>query len=1519
MKLLRNTPYLILMLLISHTGLIAQTPSPILIDETHTGATFRTCTNEAGTISLGQIDAMSNDIDLDTMFLCFGDRVFIDHNGDFSLTGDPDSTTEGGIGYAWYSCPPTAEGPTLQDIVADPCVLLDPPPINDLWVYVDNPNGDAWFENGFNINDTTTLQDFFNSGDPVQLFFAPITFDNLMAGSAVYEGSPAGECVNVSVDQAFSIVYLNPISISNLTHDGGNSDIEGSFTVDGGLPEFDGSEYNISIQLKGTTQTATVISGPASSGEVVEFIAEEPGTYIFTISDGKSCTYFAEFCIGECVELIVESADVDEGEEFCLEVSIVNFQGMLALTGAITWNPNVIELISATNLALPQQLILNTAFSQNGWLTLLWFDEDNGDTGGQSLPDSTAIIELCFRAVGNPGQSSPVTLTERLTTDLIALKANDVPVGVGTTNGVVNILYPEELGLVATSCGTLAGTSEGAITVTAYGGEPPYEIFFEKSDDPGINGTADIDEIGGMATFENLPPTSGPGVFYNVGVVDALGDTVTIEVIIDPDGPPMVDLSGTEPTCQNAINGSILAEIDGQGPFVIEWSNGSFTDTILNNIGIGNYTISVTDDFGCQTSASIELGFTPIVINANITNASCEGVPNGSITVNASGGEPINMNEYRYRWQGRSPQTATVSTLSDLNPGTYRLTVTDNNGCSVVDSFEVGFGTGIEISDLNIVDESCTGAMDGSISITAQLSGGAGSTFFFWTWRDDNNNILPSVGIGCCQSVLEDLGQGNYTVTVADTSGCEANFEYVVGAPEPIVIDLIEIQDEFCDTPQSGSIQIEVSGGEVNDSSDYTIIWDHGDNGTFIENLASGEYTVRVSDLTDCEEVATFNVENADAPVIDSIAVVPASCSGNGQGELTVFFTPGSGNVISIDWEDQDQNSYGGSTITGLNAGTYTVYILSADGCVAMETVELEIEGELVLDEIVFNSPSCPGDSDGRISVILEGNPGSLDYEWSNGSTNQGVLTDIPAGTYSVTVSQAGGECDPLEIEGILLEDPDPLSAEFINVVGTNCFDSCEGRAEISVSGGTGGVYTYLWENGLVGPFNPTLCGGDNSVIVSDGLCTDTFFVDIPTPEQVGIDLIEVRNPSCHGISDGEIQIEATGGTGPNYAFTWDDPDGTMGAVLSNVSGGTYSVEVIDMNNCRDTFSVVLEEPDSLVLQVNAASTRPISCSNRADGQIGLSVSGGNGNNQFNWQPDVSNSLVAENLSAGLYEIEVVDQNGCTDTTSYLMEEASSISFSFDQPGQVNCFGDTFEFTVENASGGSGGPYQYAINFGGLIPLGETIDLFAGNYVVSVFDDAGCSAIDSFAVDQPQEIIVNLPPQIEIQLGESIQLNPEIIDPVPVSTYQWLTENDILDCYDCRDPLATPVIEEEITLVIENQNGCQASASTTFILESIRNVYIPTAFSPNNDGVNDLFRVFTGIGVREVPTFRVFDRWGKKVFERINIPLSQLDDIGWDGLVNGELANPGVFIYMVEVEFTDGFVEVYTGEVMLIR
>jgi gliding motility-associated-like protein len=183
---------------------------------------------------------------------------------------------------------------------------------------------------------------------------------------------------------------------------------------------------------------------------------------------------------------------------------------------------------------------------------------------------------------------------------------------------------------------------------------------------------------------------------------------------------------------------------------------------------------------------------------------------------------------------------------------------------------------------------------------------------------------------------------------------------------------------------------------------------------------------------------------------------------------------------------------------------------------------------------------------------------------------------------------------------------------------------------------------------------------------------------------------------------------------------------------------------------------------------------------------------------------------------------------------------------------------------------------------------------------------------------QPDSLKIDLGTDITLLYGDSVVLTPK--SPFQMTKIRW-TPKASLSCDTCQFVIAKPKTTTTYRVSVWDENGCIATDDIQLIINKIRRVFIPTAFSPNVDGTNDLFRIFLGDETVKVNYFRVYDRWGTLVYEDLNFTRAESQDQkrGWDGFYKGQQLNSGVFIYHAQVEFTDGEVKNYIGDVMLMQ
>jgi len=403
--------------------------------------------NDAGTIEVGQFIGQSNDTDLYQIFLCFGDSIQINHLGDADLSGDPNATTAPGIGYVFYSCPPSISGPTLLDIASDPCTQEG---ASGLFYTTEGvPNGgDTWF-----VNDGL-LQTIFNLGQPLSLFFAPITIDDF--ASNAYEsaqiGMPPGPCVNVSLDEAFEVVYLNKITATGIINNFGN-DCIGRFTVKNGYPQYENNAtYAIDISLASDPAVKAQVMTSASNLyhlSSVSFSVCQPGVYTVSIEDGKSCGHLFQVDMSGCNAADNVGLDFGEvagvpGDTVCVPLQVTNFN-VLNSSFSISWNPSLLHFteISQINPAIASLIdpnFMNATQVNLGDLGLLFVSTLSLPL---QVPDGESLFEICF--------------------EVLDTTASDM-ISIGISNAPADIWIEDPLGQSIGICAAVGGVFKPVAT-----------------------------------------------------------------------------------------------------------------------------------------------------------------------------------------------------------------------------------------------------------------------------------------------------------------------------------------------------------------------------------------------------------------------------------------------------------------------------------------------------------------------------------------------------------------------------------------------------------------------------------------------------------------------------------------------------------------------------------------------------------------------------------------------------------------------------------------------------------------------------------------------------------------------------------------------------------------------------------------------------------------------------------------------------------------------------------------------
>lgn len=1597
--------------LLAPLGLLAQRPVSITVpksEDTRPSWQKMDC-NDAGNINefsgfmmqstsfgdnLAASDVRPYSARPDTIFLCADDQFTVSLvGGSQDLSGDPNNATIPGVGYAFYNCAPTVTGPLLTDISADPCVAdngLDPFDALAIGVPAGYQTGNYTLTvandnvGGFTI--PGLFPDAMAQPTPVVLTLAPITFDdvNPATGEAVYEGSPVGSCVNVSTDQAFTVAYLNPITLSNL--DAMPSGCVGTFEIRGGAPELRNSTgYNINIVNVVTGERGVVLT-PANQirhDEPITYQVPTPGNYLISIDDdGVGCSLADNVVVNHpmgCPLPLVFNIGQERGlpgDQVCVEVTAENFIDIAGFQFRLAFDPAVLQFDNVSNInpALPSSVAATGPPVQPAGEALLVYSDFTG--AGANIPDGDIVFTACFTIIGNLGDlSTLINIDSGAEYTRVPSENGDLIVNSGS---VVVTDNPFLLTLTREN-EPCAGINEGSITASALGGDDPYifsirriapvpqAVFDDLRTLTGNPATTTFFGLGAADYAVRVEAADGSVVIDTIEVEAGLAIAVNVEVVSPPSCNGFDDGSVRAVVFENGVE--VISPLDSGYTFV--WAGSPEAGDVRTGLVSGQYEVTVTapngrctsDDRGNLNQPS-DVRVRPDNPDDAVSSATCTNTPDGIITITADGG----TGPYDFIWGGTLGTDADVamSTRNSLIPDEYAVIVEDTRGCRDTANFVVD-AQKLLIINSEVDSVTCFDEANGVISVNGSASGAAPILPYEVTLLDEFGTVIVPTQTIVDNSVpfrFTGLGIGRYVVVLDDQDpalGCEAIDTFDIFQPLELEIDEnLTITNETCTTGNDGSVTAAVTGGTmpyefrfVNDSLDMPI--DTITPGNALTGLsADTNYVLIVTDRNGCMDTVNFRINapaGAELSVIDTSFI---SCPGDNDGRLIVTATPPAGETItSITWfiinGDGTRGApvaTGTSTQNNLPIGNYLVEVLTSNSCIAQGIGSVVSPGEVFLRDFTVNNPQCPDDINGSIFVNPGGGTanadGTYNYVWStdpNGApTTNPAFTNLAAGSYTVTITDANG-CQPPFDTTFVLVDPSRITGQW-QLTPVSCPDDAtmDGTATFTAAfeDGTVGSYDFLFTSGTAAFSTTTatetgLPRGPVTVRVTDGVCTESFTDTIRSPDEFEVELV-TDAVSCNGLSDGTATVNISGGT-PGYAFNWSVSADTDSIVDGLSAGAGFTVDITDANGCSpgvQTFNIF--QPDPLTLSVDpVTTTETVRCAGDMNGRISVFISSVNNNdlatNPYSWSGNVAgpDEFIATDLSPGTYSVTVTDVEGCQDSLTYVIGEPEAIIFSVLPIEEPLCFGETTPVLIDTAFGGTSNgieDFTFSVNNDGFrIPVGQTGTAFAGEVVVTVFDSVGCSAEQTFSVNQPPQILIDLQDEIIIELGDSLtRLNPLISPAGDVYEFLW-TPGDFLSADTVRSPLIYPFESLDYQFRVTNANGCQAFANIFVEVDANRNVYIPNVFSPNRDGRNEDFRIFACQGVRSVNSVQVYDRWGGVVFSETNFEPNCLDGIElWDGTgQNGKPVNPAVFVYVIEVEFLDNVKLVYRGDVTVLR
>lgn len=656
-----------------------------------------------------------------------------------------------------------------------------------------------------------------------------------------------------------------------------------------------------------------------------------------------------------------------------------------------------------------------------------------------------------------------------------------------------------------------------------------------------------------------------------------------------------------------------------------------------------------------------------------------------------------------------------------------------------------------------------------------------------------------------------------------------------------------------------------------------------------------------------CNAQQVVAVTVYDPPTVTIAPVVDATCSNDGSATANV-----SGGSGTYDYVWNDQNVQTTPAASNLFSGNYEVSVTDRiSGCQASAFVFIGTSGPMVY--IQNTTPdTCYGGDEGTAAAAGTGGTPPYTFEWSHGPTGA-TVAELFAGEYTVTLSDGAG-CSA--IATAYISQPDSMVVVTTVLDSNFCNNDANGRVFAVADGGNGG-YSYEWRRGASpGTFVTDtdtasgLVSGDYYVVATDRYgCSALNTAIIPaTGPSFVLDTI-VQHTLCGNV-DGQITLIVSG-SGGGYSYEWSHDASERDSMVNSLPAGTYVVTITDRFMCDTAMTVTLVNTDlSFTLDTILRNT---TCG-KADGQITLIVSGGDGSYSYEWSHDANErDSIANSMPAGTYVVRITDRLTC-DTAMSVTLVNEGMSFTLDTIlRHPSCPGSTDGGIIIIAGGGAGSNiFAWTPSSFGNDSIVNSIG--AGDYSVNISEPSGCDTTMTITLtDPPAPTVEIVPHDTTIKEGESVHLASiyySANSPVGL-TYEW-SPGETLDCDDCQNPVASPLDTAIYSLTVTDRNGCKADTFAIVNVEIVPGLWVPNAFSPNGDDINDIFYAY-GKNVNTL-TLLVFNRWGEKIFESHDLMT------GWDGTYRGKEMNPGVYTYYLDATFLDGSkARTQKGSVTLVR
>ncbi|MBI5219816.1 MAG: gliding motility-associated C-terminal domain-containing protein [Bacteroidia bacterium] len=920
---------------------------------------------------------------------------------------------------------------------------------------------------------------------------------------------------------------------------------------------------------------------------------------------------------------------------------------------------------------------------------------------------------------GTPGYLYTINLTSNNTGDFTGLAAGDHIITVEDTNHCVQSFPAITLGqpltplhVITTVDSSACGDSTGVAYAWVSGGSPNYTYLWTP---------------GNQTNYYAWGLAFG---LYTVVVTDTNGCTESAQATISDSGPGAVSFTQVQNAgCFGSCDGSATAVLTGATAVSYEWPTlppYPFVGQTATGLCAGAYPVNVLTSDGCTKSNSVNITQPDSIYltSLTITNVSCYGSNNGTISATADGGTPYYVHYYQFSIDSIT-FFANNGQFTGLAPDTMSLWIRDSLGCTrKVTPIIITQPTQIQIN-YSVIEPDC-GMSDGSIFVSPT----GGTPFSYgYTYLWDTPPLYDN-------DTLQNIPSGLYSITVTDSLLCSVDTIIALSDSFPGVLTINPVVNNNCFGECTAWANATVTGA----TEPVTITWGNGDTGMFADSLCD-DVTIHIVDALGCQ---LNDIVSIYTPTIIQSSNIQTNnlCYNDSNGSFTLTATGGTPGIL----QGYQYILTGDTNSTGLfdtlASGIYIVTIKDSLGCTQMDTVTIT-SPPAISTSITSTNTNCnliPGI--GFATVTATGGTPGYDYIWSNIPPDHAATADsLTAGVYFVTVTDING-C--IKTDTAFITDNDAGVINFDPVKNVTCYGDSTGWATANITGGIPPYHVAGWDNGDITYTADTLIAGVHWVEIHDTTgCISIDTIIITQPQIIHIEDTLITDATCYQSSDGVINLLVEGGY-PSYEYSTDGGStwGTSSS-FTGLAAGDHIIIVRDDSSCVQQLPPIsVGQPDDIVL----TSTIDSSSCTLSDGSATVTAIGGTSPYYYLWCDSADNQVtpIAINLHAGAYGVTVTDFNGCKDSLQVLLSDEGSPSITFNPVVNNLCFGDALGYITAEASGGLPYSYGYDYLWSNVPPdITTTADnLSAGNYFVSVTDSLGCISLKDTTITQPDSIQV---------------------------------------------------------------------------------------------------------------------------------------------------------------------------------